>query len=130
EWYGDERGRKSVLHHRRLDVLDRGIGDERGIVRLLPDAVVERGDLGRADLVADVRLRRIRRLLGEGRRYDEPRIEPQCGRKARGNDEVAPRQIEHGDLLQKISPARAAATGVAVPTPRLGALAVYSRSKV
>src|SRR5262249_32593777 len=104
--------------HRRLDVLDRGVGDEGGIVRLLPDPVIERGHLGRADLVADVWLCRIWRLLGEGRRYDEPRIEPECSRQAGRNDEVAPRQIEHGDLLQKFSRARAAAPGMRVPTPK------------
>src|SRR5262249_22997784 len=84
------------LRHRRLDLVDRGIGDECRIVRLFPDAVVERGDLGRAHLVSHESLGRIRGLLREGGRYDEPGIEAERGRHGGGNHEVATRQVEHG----------------------------------
>src|SRR5262249_41420658 len=89
-------GRQSRLHHPPLGVFDRGIGDECRIMRLFPDAVVERGDLYRAHLVSHESLGRIRGLLCEGRRDREPGIEAERGRHGGGNYEVATRQVEHG----------------------------------
>ncbi len=87
----DEVGWQAGLDHRGLHVVDRSVGDEGGIVRLLPDAVVDRRHLGRTDLVGGKRLGRIGGLLRKGRRHDEPRIEAERGGKAGGNDEVTTR---------------------------------------
>ena len=89
-------GRQSRLHHCRLDVFDRGIGDECGVVGFFPDAVVKGGHFGRADFVGHEAFGRIRRLLGEGGRDCEPRIEAERSRHGGGNHEVATRQVEHG----------------------------------
>ena len=77
----DEIGRQSGLDHRGLHVLDRGIGDEGRIVRLFPDAVVDRRDLGRADLVGDEPLGGIGGSSARRPAIDEPRIETERGRK-------------------------------------------------
>src|SRR5262249_48716733 len=60
------------------------------------DAVIKRGDFGRADLVSHESLGRIGGLLREGRRDREPGIEAKRRRHGGGNHEVATRQIEHG----------------------------------
>ena len=92
---GDEIGGQSGFRHRALDVVHRGIGDEGGIVRFFPDAVIERGDVSPADFVSHKSFCGVRRLLRKGRRYREPAIEAKRDRKAGGNDEVASRQVEH-----------------------------------
>jgi hypothetical protein len=58
------------LGERRLGLLDAGILDECRIVRLLPDAIVERGDLNRADLVSVKPLARSGGRLGPRRAED------------------------------------------------------------
>ena len=93
---GDEIGGQTGLRHRAFDVVHRGIGDEGGIVRFFPDAVIERGDVSPADFVSHKSFCGVRRLLRKGRRYREPAIEAKRDRKASGNDEVASRQVEHG----------------------------------
>ena len=91
----DEVGGQSSFDHRRLHVVERGVGDECRIVRLFPDAVVEGGDFGRADLVGHGALGRISRLLREGGRDREPGVEAERSRHGGGNHEVATRQVEH-----------------------------------
>src|SRR5262249_34998092 len=92
--------------------------------RFSQDAVVRRGDFGRADLVSHEALGRVGRLLGEGGRDCEPGIKPERGRHGGRNHEVATRQIEHGSSPRGRSKAP---HGSRAPTgPRLGGCAVYS----
>ena len=67
-----------------------------GIVRLLPDAVVEGGHLDRADLVLVEAGCRIGRLLRHGRTDEgEPLVEPEGGGECGRGNEMATREIEH-----------------------------------
>ena len=67
-----------------------------GIVRLLPDAVIEGGNLDGADLVFVEALGGVGRLLRVGRSDEgEPLVEPESGGESCRDDEMATREIEH-----------------------------------
>ena len=79
-----------------LGVIDAGVLDERRIVRLLPDAVVEGGDLDRADLVFVEALGGVGRLLRVSRTDEgKPLVEPEGGGESCRDDEMATREVEH-----------------------------------
>ena len=79
----DKISRESGLDHRLFDVVDRRVGDEGRVVRLLPDA----GNVGGADLVWNNSLGRIGGFLGK-RRHHQPGIEAERGGKAGRHDKV------------------------------------------
>ena len=90
---------------RLLGIVDRGVLDEAGVVRLLPDAVIEARDLELADGVIVERLDARRRLLLCLGRADEHEtlVEAEnCRRRGGRQNNVATRNFDHRGVLPSL----------------------------
>jgi hypothetical protein len=89
-------GGQSGLGERLLGLFHRGVPDERRIMGLAPDAVVNSGDLDVADPVFVDAVGRLKRRFSTSRTYErKPSTEPEGGSDGGRRQDAPARHVQH-----------------------------------